>query len=361
MNSIGFPNTDIYSDHEQAGDESFWPAFTDIMMVIVMTFLLITVAVILNNWQLINNLKASVEAERQAMSQAQTALQVVQNKAKENETLEERLARLEDLLSTRTLGLQQARQQQQQTQLALNTSQQEVEAAQAAIQNLEQKNTQNVERLASTQQSLDEQSQQVTTLQKEKDDSVLSAQQAQVTVVNIQQTLEELKQAALKLQDRLQEEKAATVATAQQAKANLVSVQDKLDKTGSELEELRQKDIDGHERLASLQGEFDQLDKKYQKLLRPARSVKNKHVVRVVFQKVNGQFSYQLGDQDQSGLQTLSRGSLNKKLTALKQEHGDNLYVKIIIPRSSNVSHSDAWTFTSEMLNKYDYYSSEKE
>ncbi len=361
MNSIGFPNTDIYSEHEQGGDESFWPSFTDIMMVIVMIFLMITVAVILNNWQLINNLKASVEAERLAMSKVQTTLQVVQTKAKENETLEERLTRLEDLLSTRTLGLQQARQQQQQTQLALNTSQQEVEAAQAAIQNLEQKNTENVGKLASVQQSLDEQSQQVTTLQKEKDDSVLSAQQAQVSVVNIQQTLAELKQAALKLQDRLQEEKTANVVTAQQAKANLVSVQEELDKTGNELKELKQKDIDGHERLASLQGEFNQLDKKYQKLLRPARSVKNKHVVRVVFQKVGGRFSYQLGDEGQSNLQTLSRTSLDKKLTALKQKHGDNLYVKIIIPKSSNVSHSDAWTFTSEMLNKYDYYNSEKE
>ena len=95
------------------------------------------------------------------MSKAQTALQVVQTKAKENETLEERLARVEDLLSTRTLGLQHARQQQQQTQQALNTSQQEVEAAQAAIQNLEQKDTESVEKLASVQQSLDEQSQQV--------------------------------------------------------------------------------------------------------------------------------------------------------------------------------------------------------
>ena len=30
--------------------------------------------------------------------------------------------------------------------------------------------------------------------------------------------------------------------------------------------------------------------------------------------------------------------------------------MKIIIPASSNVSHADAWRFTSEMLTNYDYY-----
>ena len=30
--------------HDESAEESFWPSFTDIMMVIVMTFLLVTVA-----------------------------------------------------------------------------------------------------------------------------------------------------------------------------------------------------------------------------------------------------------------------------------------------------------------------------
>ncbi len=322
MNSIGFPNTDIYSEHEHGGDESFWPAFTDVMMVILMTFLLITVAVILNNWELMNNLKASVVAERQAMAQAQTALQVVQTKAQENETLEERLARLENLLSLRAQNLQQARQQQQQTLLALNASKEQTAAAQTTIQNLEQINQQNTDNLTSVQQSLEQIKEQTVLLQKEKDASATLAQQAQ---------------------------------------ASLVSIQDKLDNTGKELETLKQKDIEGHEKLVSMQGEFDQLDKKYQKLLRPARSTKNKYVVRVVFNKNNGARSYQLGEQDQPTLQRLSKAKLDSKLERLKQKHGDSLYVKIIIPNSSNVSHAEAWKFTSEMLNKYDYYHSNKD
>ena len=47
-NSIGFPDLDLYGEYEGGGGESFWPSFTDIMMVIVMVFLLVTVSVILN-------------------------------------------------------------------------------------------------------------------------------------------------------------------------------------------------------------------------------------------------------------------------------------------------------------------------
>ncbi len=318
MNTIGFPNMDLYSDHEQGGEESFWPSFTDIMMVIVMTFLLITVAVILNNWQLVDNLKTSIAAERQAMAKAQSALQVVQAKAKENETLEERLARLETLLATRTQNLHQMQQQQQQTQLALETTQQTLKNAQATIQNLQQESQQRTQAFVALQQSLDQHKQQIVTLEKAR--------------------------------------KAAEAAS-QEAQQKLVSVNETLEKTGRELQTLRQKDIEGHERLVSLQGEYDALDKKYQKLLRPARSSKNKHVVRVAFLKRGANYSYQLTDEGQP-TETLNRANLHKKLAGLKQKYGDELYVKIIIPESSSVSHAEAWKFTSEILKRYDYYHS---
>ncbi len=336
MNNIGFPNTDMYSEHEQAGGESFWPSFTDIMMVIVMVFLMITVAVILNNWELINTLKASVDAEKLAMAQAQSALQTVEVKAKENETLGERLARLENLLSARTQDLKLVRQQQLQTNQSLQKSEQEVATAQTTIQGLEQKNTQQVELLTHVQQLADQQKQQVTTLQQDKE-MLQQAQDESVTLTeNLQQQLEQQKQ---------------QVTTLQQTQEELASVHKTLQGKSQELEQLRQKDRQGHEQLISLQGEFSQLDKKYQKLLRPARSDKNKYIVRVIY---NGN-SYQLGDQNQD-LVSLSRSRLDQALNKLKEKHGNDLYVKIIIPATSNVSHADAWRFTSEMLTKYDYY-----
>ena len=362
MNNIGFPNTDIYSEHEQAGGESFWPSFTDIMMVIVMVFLMITVAVILNNWELINNLKASVDAEKLAMAKAQSALQSVEVKSKENETLGERLARLENLLSLRTQDLQLARQQQQQTSQSLQKREQEVVAAQATINTLEQQSTEQNALLTRVQLMVDQQTKHVTSLEQDKQSLVQekqaleqekqALQQAQVESASAKDSL----QKELELQKQqvatLQKENEKSITVSQQVQEELASASKALESKSKELEQLRQKDTEGNEQLLSLQGEFAKLDKKYQKLLRPARSERNKHVVRVVYSSNN---NYQLGDQG-NDLVTLSRVKLDQRLTELKAQHGDNLYVKIIIPASSNVSHADAWRFTSEMLTNYDYY-----
>ena len=131
----GFPNSDFYNEHEGAGGESFWPSFTDIMMVIVMVFLLVSVAVILNNWQLMEELKRSVDAERQAAQQAQAALTTAKMKKEENETLAERLARLETLVSARTATVEQLQQQNKMVNNALDSSQQQ---AKQRLQALEQ-------------------------------------------------------------------------------------------------------------------------------------------------------------------------------------------------------------------------------
>jgi len=39
----------------------------------------------------------------------------------------------------------------------------------------------------------------------------------------------------------------------------------------------------------------------------------------------------------------------------LKAQHGDKLYTKVIIDDNS-VTHGEAWSFTSKILNRYDYY-----
>mgnify|MGYP006950044336 CR=1 FL=1 len=46
--------------------ESFWPSFTDIMTVIVMIFLLAMVVLLIKNMELVNELRATMEAERNA-------------------------------------------------------------------------------------------------------------------------------------------------------------------------------------------------------------------------------------------------------------------------------------------------------
>ncbi|HKF95638.1 MAG TPA: hypothetical protein VKB96_13795, partial [Gammaproteobacteria bacterium] len=57
---------DTLADHN-----AFWPSFTDIMTVVVMIFLLTSVIVIVRNWKLVDNLRASILAEQQLASARQ--------------------------------------------------------------------------------------------------------------------------------------------------------------------------------------------------------------------------------------------------------------------------------------------------
>ena len=83
-----------------SGDNSFWPSFTDIMMVITMIFLMATSLLIVRNWQLVNELQESVAAE-------QLAAQMIESTTQVNATLEERLANAEQTNSILRLRLLQ--------------------------------------------------------------------------------------------------------------------------------------------------------------------------------------------------------------------------------------------------------------
>ncbi|CAA6828561.1 MAG: Unknown protein [uncultured Thiotrichaceae bacterium] len=322
MNSYGFPNTDIYQ--EQGGEESFWPSFTDIMMVIVMTFLLIAVAVILNNWQLMNNLRVSMEAEQQASSEAQSALQVLQNKKRENETLEQRLARLEAFIAKQTAELESSREQYQ-------TVQTELTQTNAQLQNQRQQVSDVTQRLNAVTSSMKTTTQQLTDQQTE---------------------LDSVKQ---QLHTKESEFQASSVSIAKLSKEKMETAE-QLAEHEKTIQRLREKEQDGHEQLASLQGEFDELDTKYQKLLRPARSEKNKQVVKVEFSQVSGRKTYRLQEPGKKAFKAFTKSQLKQRLNALKKQYKADLYVKIVFPKNSGLSQDDAWKFTSEMLNAYDYY-----
>jgi len=74
--------------NSRSGDNSFWPSFTDIMMVITMIFLMATSLLVVRNWQLVAELRESIVAE-------QLAEQLIESTFLENATLEERLANAE--------------------------------------------------------------------------------------------------------------------------------------------------------------------------------------------------------------------------------------------------------------------------
>ncbi|QTR49668.1 hypothetical protein [Candidatus Thiothrix anitrata] len=273
-------------------EESFWPSFTDVMMVITMIFLIVTVAVVLSNTRLLDDLRNSVKAEQsaqqeaqkaaeealQASQQAQKAEQLVEFQLKANASLEEQL----EYLQQRSNSLE----------MELLRSRATAEAAASA---------------ASERDALV---------------SRLEAQQSEYG-------------STLKLREQ-----------------SIAMLQTELSSKNTEIAGLTSKADQSEKQLLSLQGEYTELDQKYQKLLKPARSSKGKQVVEVVYSKSG----YSIRKPGEAALRNIGRAALDAELSALKTQHGAELYVKVVIPDNSGLSYNDAWRFTSEMLSKYDYY-----
>ena len=110
-----------------SGDNSFWPSFTDIMIVIMMIFLMATSLLVVRNWQLVAELRESIVAE-------QLAAQIIESTSQENVTLEERLANVEQSNSILRLRLLK---KDEELLVASNTIQQQA----ASIRALEASNT----------------------------------------------------------------------------------------------------------------------------------------------------------------------------------------------------------------------------
>jgi chromosome segregation ATPase len=126
-----------------------------------------------------------------------------------------------------------------------------------------------------------------------------------------------------------------------------------------ELAKLRQGYSLSTRQMDTLQGEYDELRVKYDKLIRPARSAKGKHVVTVRYRKEDGHYLLRIRDAGEADYSVVSRKELHRRLAKLKDDHSGNLYVKLIIPDGSGLSYTEAWTFTMDILDKYDYYHQE--
>ncbi|MCG6935664.1 MAG: hypothetical protein LJE73_07165 [Proteobacteria bacterium] len=291
--------------NQEAGNsaEHFWPSFTDIMTVIVMIFMLASVVLVIRNWELLENLKQSIQAERDAS-------EGLRFKSEENATLEEQLAQTQYQLSMLNMQLMQA---------------EELAAQQAGtLKSLEGDKRQLQENLTAANDHL-------------------LRQQAQ---------LRQASEAFAELQQQYQAQS-----------RRIEGLQDQV--TGLEAENRRQSDRintlleeDSHnsEQLAALQGEYGVLKKKYDKLVKPARTPKGKYVVEVRYRKQNGKYKIQFRNQADKQLSSVSRNTLDRKLAELKKAHPNKLYIKIIIPADSGLSYAEAWDFMKSVLEKYDYY-----
>lgn len=302
----GFANLRPHSDSEN-GQESFWPSFTDIMMVVVMIFMITSVVVVMRNLELVEELRNTMEAERLAEEMYLSANQT-------NETLEDRLVQAQHQLSELRLMLMHAKELDEQKSRELS----------------------------------------------EQDKQLLLAQQL---IGQQQDEIENSKNTIL----LLNEEVAAQTATITSNENRLISLnneRDELLKTVASQKTMTlqlQGKIDKADGLyQALQGNFDELKIKYDKLIKPARSAKGKYVVELRYEKNKEEEKISFRDQGEKTYSHLSRRDLELRLTELKKKYPKKLYIKIIIPEKSGLTYNEAWGFMKKVLEKYDYYYQDK-
>ncbi len=324
----GFVNLRLNHEGDSSGNESFWPSFTDIMTVIVMIFLIALVILLMRNIDLVQKLRNTMEAERMAAELARTT-------GEEKESLSIRLINTENELSDLRLQLMKM---------------QEIRANQLAM--------------------IKDQMNKLSALTSERDKLDLDK-------TRLQQLLDEINADNEKLSlDKSQLENRLLLSNDQLAQIQLAleSLKTKQDQTQNQLSALQSDFMDkeaeleqaqsyismSDEQLALLQGDYDDLKVKYDKLVRPARTAAGKHVVEVRYTKNDGKYLIGVKTPENTSFKAIQLGALDKMLTELKKQYPNKLYIKVIFPENSGLSYSEAWEFTSRLHKKYDYYFQEE-
>ncbi len=285
---------DLRSSH--INSESFWPSFTDIMMVVVMIFLLTSMLLMVKNWELLDQLRNSMAAEMQAEK-------IIDDTSKENATLEEQLAQAQNEISMLRMQLLQASEQANQMNVALEDKEQQIVivlSENEQLKNSVDENENKILRLSSKISSLED-----------------NLSQLSIDVEQKQKALEDERQKIIVI--------------------------------------TQERDTQSR-KLSRLEESFGSLKVKYDKLIKPARTAKGKHVVSVNFERIRGKERIRFKDSGDKNYTVVTEKQLHSKLAKLKKKYPKKLYIKIVIPKESGLTYNEAWSFMKNLLQKYDYY-----
>jgi len=276
--------------------ESFWPAFTDIMMVIVIIFLLTSMLLMVKNWELLDQLRTSMAAEEQAEK-------IIHDTSQENITLEEQLSQAQSEISMLRMQMLQANEQANQMYIELEDKEKQIVIVLSEKQQLKNSLNKNDNKIAHL-------------------NSQLSAMENNLSQLNID---------VEKKQNELEEERQKIIIITQERDSQ-------------------------SDKLSALEDNFGTLKVKYDKLIKPARTTKGKYTVTVDYERIKGKKRIRFKDSGDSGYTLVTEKQLHQKLTKLKKKYPKELYIRIIIPEKSGLTYNEAWTFMIGLLNKYDYY-----
>ena len=305
----GFIDLRLNRQDSQNG-ESFWPSFTDIMTVVVMIFMISMLVLLLRNMELVRQLRSTMDAERSAAALARAT-------GKEKENLSLKLIATENELSMVRMRLMRAEEQREKLEDQVQGQQDQISA------------------LSGQRDELSMQTQRLKSKNDQLSDDLSSARG----------TLDTVRQDLANLQTRYQ----AT-------QGQLHGLEDASTKQRQELEQAKSLILAKDKRLADLQGSYDDLTVRYDKLVKPARTAAGKYVVEVRYSKVGGKYVIEYREPAQADFTQVSRLALEDRLAILKKRDPDGLYIKVIFPKDSGLSYNEAWSLTSDLHKKYDYY-----
>ena len=313
------------------GENSFWPSFTDVMMVITLIFLMATSLLVVRNWQLVAELRASVAAE-------QIAAGLIESTSQENATLEERLTNAEQSNSILRLRLLKNEEELALAQSVLREQETSIAALELRSSDLQSELTGSQSQLAAANLEIDVANQQ---------NRDLSAQ-----IVNLNELLAQ--QAAATDAVRADLDQAQTQVT--QLTESSQSLQLSITQLTQEKSLLNQEIQSYNRQLMALKGDYEAVRSKYEELIKPARSAKGKFIAEVHYVKEDSGDVIRYRQRGQPEYARVTLEEVESRLAALKEEQGKNLYVKIIIPENSGLTYNEAWNFMRNLLVKYDYY-----
>jgi len=327
------------------GENSFWPSFTDIMMVITLIFLMATSLLVVRNWQLVAELQESIAAERMAV-------QMIESTSLENATLEERLANAEQSNSILRLRLLKKDEE-------LELAQQAIREQESSIATLELANSGLEISLQQTRRQLDAANLEI-------DAATAQYRELAQQIEALNQQLEQQKLADEQTRQQLEQQKLADEQTRQQLEeartrigelsASSTQQQQSINQLTQDKTLLNQEIEAYNQQLLSLKGDYETVKSKYEELIKPARSAKGKYIAEVYYVKGESGKIIRYRQPGDEGYSRLSLAQVEQRLAKLKREKGADLYVKIIIPKDSGLSYSEAWQFMRTLLVKYDYY-----
>jgi septal ring factor EnvC (AmiA/AmiB activator) len=407
MSEHGFVDLRLNHQRDQTA-ESFWPSFTDVMTVIVMIFLLAVLIVLARNVELVAELRATMEAERQAAELARARdrqrvqlaghldaaeeeitrlsreLGALENARREQDRLLAKERSLSAALDVEkaALGEELAGQRKRAEELmaalddvrrrlrklevnynALEVRHQQSETALSELEGehlqLQQRHAERADTIASLEAQTDTRQRRIDRLAAERSD--LSAE--------IERLRAERRAAERSLGEYREELETLAAAEAAQ-RAELERLQAQRSADDRELEELRAAYQARARELAAvldrleasdqakteLEQDYDELAQRYAKLVRPARSPKGRYVVEVRYAKPAGRPDIRIREPGEERFRSVSRAALEARLAALNRDHREGLYVKVIFPENSGLSYNEAWRFTNALHGKYDYY-----